>query len=53
VGAAQIRAVNRLFGWANDAADRTVKKLVEKRVAAMAEHPKLTGEWIALIEVCR
>jgi hypothetical protein len=53
VGAAQIRAVNRLFGWANDAADRTVKKLVENSAAAMAEHPKLTGEWIALIEVCR
>lgn len=53
VGAAQVRAVNKLFGWGNEMTDRAVKKLVENRAATMAEHPKLAGEWIAIEEVCK
>lgn len=48
VGAAQLRDANKLFGWGNDVTKRAVNKLIENRVLATAEHPKVEGEWIAL-----
>jgi hypothetical protein len=51
VGAAQLRDVNKLFGWGNEVVKRTVNRLVENGTLMIAEHPKSTGEWWALREV--
>jgi hypothetical protein len=51
VGAAQERDVNKLFGWPKELTARTITGLVEKRKLVRAEHPKQTGEWLALPEL--
>ena len=48
VGAAQLRDVNKLFGWGNEVAKKAVNKLMENEVLKMAEHPKQLGEWMAI-----
>lgn len=48
VGAAQLRDVQKLFGWGNEVVKRAVNKLVEKGDLVLAEHPKAKGEWVAL-----
>lgn len=53
VGAAQIRDVNKLFGWPGEIAHRAVAKLVEQNKLTMAKHPKQEGEWIALVELSK
>ncbi|MBI5824171.1 MAG: winged helix DNA-binding domain-containing protein [Chloroflexi bacterium] len=61
VGAAQLRDVNKLFGWGNDAVKKAVGKLIESGMLKMAEHPKpalsvsngSTGEWAAVAGVCK
>jgi hypothetical protein len=61
VGAAQLRDVNKLFGWGNEVVKKTVNKLMEHGTLVMAEHPKQspervegsTGEWAALKELIR
>jgi hypothetical protein len=52
VGAAQLRDVTKLFGWSNDIATRSINKLVEQNLLVKATHPKQTGEWISLTELC-
>jgi len=53
VGAAQMRDVMKLFGWSNEIANRAVNKLMEQNTIVKTRHPQKTGEWLALIELCR
>lgn len=53
IGAADIRDVNKLFGWGNEMTKRAVGKLVESGKLKMAEHPKSAGEWVAVGELCK
>lgn len=45
LGAAELREVNKLFGWGNEVVKKAVNKLMENDVLVLAEHPKLAGEW--------
>ncbi|MBI3166110.1 MAG: winged helix DNA-binding domain-containing protein [Chloroflexi bacterium] len=51
VGAAQVRDVQKLFGWGNEVVKKSVNKLMENGVLIPAEHPKSAGEWVAVKEV--
>jgi hypothetical protein len=51
VGAAQLRDVNKLFGWGNEVVKKAVNKLMENGKLVAGEHPKSTGEWLAVKEV--
>ena len=53
VGAAQLRDVNKLFGWGNEIAKKAVARLVESGKLAMAEHPKSAGEWVTVKELIK
>ena len=53
IGIAQKRDVARLFGWTGELGERAVKHLIQKGVLVAADHPKQTGEWLALRAVCR
>lgn len=53
VGTAQLRDVNKLFGWGNDVIKRVIGKLVKDGKLVTAEHPKSTGEWVALTKLCK
>gem|GEM_PF-2891523 len=46
LGAAELKEVNKLFGWGNEIVKKTVNKLMENGKLVMAEHPKLSGEWV-------
>lgn len=46
LGAAELKEVNKLFGWGNEVVKKTVHKLMENGKLVMAEHPKLSGEWV-------
>lgn len=51
VGAAQLRDAQKLFGWGSEAVKRTAGKLVESGKLKMVEHPKTSGEWVAVKKV--
>ncbi|MCQ3938781.1 MAG: hypothetical protein DPW18_17295 [Chloroflexi bacterium] len=51
VGAAQVRDVNKLFGWGNEVVKRVAGKLVESGKLKTVGHPKHAGEWVAVKEV--
>ena len=53
VGAAQLRDVNKLFGWGNEVVKKAVGKLVDIGKLAIAEHPKSAGEWAAVKELIK
>ena len=69
VGTAQLRDVNKLFGWGNEIVKKTVGKLVESGKLVMAVHSKpalpkeyrdhvsmsngSAGEWVALSVLCQ
>jgi Winged helix DNA-binding domain len=53
VGIAQLRDVNKLFGWGNEVVKKAIEKLVKSGKLMMAEHPKSAGEWVALSELCK
>ena len=53
VGAAQLRDVNKLFGWGNEVVKKVVAQLVEAGELGEAHHLKAEGEWISLHELCR
>ncbi len=53
VGAAQLRDVNKLFGWGNEVVKKAVNKLVESGALTGAEHPKSAGEWLAVKELIK
>ena len=48
VGAAQLRDVNKLFGWGNEIVKKAVNRLMENGTLKMVEHPKQAGEWVAI-----
>ena len=48
IGAAQPRDVSKLFGWSPELVARTLDKLVQKGELVEADHPKLSGSWLAL-----
>lgn len=51
VGVAQMRDVQKLFGWGNEVVKRSVGKLVDVGKLVLTEHPKHAGEWVAVKEV--
>ena len=51
VGAAQVRDVQKLFGWGNDVVKRAVAKMLESEKLVLTEHPKIKGEWVAANEI--
>jgi len=53
VGAAQMRDITKLFGWPGEVANRAVNKLIEQKKLMQTEHPKQSGEWVALKEVAK
>jgi hypothetical protein len=48
VGAAQVRDVNKLFGWGNEVVKRVIGKLADAGALILTEHPKIKGEWAAV-----
>jgi predicted transcriptional regulator len=48
VGTAQMRDINKLFGWGNEIVKKAVNKLIENGTLIIVEHPKQPGEWIAI-----
>lgn len=52
VGAAQVRDVNRLFGWGGELTTRTLMRLVEGEELTEAAHPTQPGGWFALPQLC-
>jgi len=48
LGAADLREVNKLFGWGNEVVKKTVNRLMENGKLVMAEHPKESGEWVGI-----
>ncbi len=53
VGAAQLRDVNKLFGWGNEVTKKAVGKLVENGTLVNAEHPKLDRDWVGLSKLSK
>jgi hypothetical protein len=53
LGAAELREVNKLFGWGNEVVKKAVNKLVENGKLVKSEHPKSTGEWVAVPELIK
>ncbi len=53
VGAAQMKDLNKLFGWGPDLTHRAVGKLLEAGSLCAAEHPAQAGEWLALPSICK
>lgn len=51
VGAAQVRDVQKLFGWGNEVVKRAVGKMLESGKLSLTEHPKIKGEWVAVSEI--
>jgi hypothetical protein len=53
VGAAQMRDLTRIFKWSAKAADSTVEQLVSSKILCRGMRlEKMSGEWIALRELC-
>ncbi|MBV6395562.1 MAG: hypothetical protein HFACDABA_01140 [Anaerolineales bacterium] len=48
VGAAQLRAAVKLFGWEKEVVVRAARNLIGQNVIVKTEHPKQAGEWLAL-----
>ena len=53
IGAAQVRDVNKLFGWGNELCERATTKLLENKKLKIVKHPKQNGEWLALPKLCK
>lgn len=53
VGAAQLRDVNRLFGWPPELAKRALAGLARRETIVTAQHPTQSGDWFALTKICR
>jgi hypothetical protein len=52
VGAAQPKAVSKLFGWGQELTERALKRLLEAGSLVAAEHPG-GGEWLVLPPLCK
>lgn len=53
LGAAELREVNKLFGWGNEVVKKAVNKLMENGKLVIAGHPKSTGEWVTAPELIK
>lgn len=53
VGIAQQRDIIKLFGWGAELSHRALVPLMRRGAILSAEHPKQTGEWLALARLCR
>jgi hypothetical protein len=53
LGAAELREVNKLFGWGNEMVKKAVNKLMENGKLVKVEHPKSAGEWVAVPELIK
>ena len=53
LGAADLRDVNKLFGWGNEVMKKAVNKLVESGKLVKAEHPKSAGEWVGTKDIIK
>ncbi len=53
VGAAQARDVDKLFGWSSELRQRALGKLIDAGTLHPAQHPDLSGEWLAVPAVCK
>ena len=53
VGIAQQRDIVKLFGWGAELSHRALVPLMRRGAILSAEHPKQTGEWLALARLCR
>jgi hypothetical protein len=53
VGAAQLRDVDKLFGWSHELTQRALKRMVDSGTLVEAERPDENGEWLALPELTR
>ena len=61
LGAAELKDVNKLFGWGNEVVKKTVNRLMEDGKLVMVEHPRHAlskangsgGEWVGLGKVCK
>ncbi|MEI2624304.1 MAG: crosslink repair DNA glycosylase YcaQ family protein [Giesbergeria sp.] len=51
VGAAQLRDVNKLFGWGNEPTKKALAKLLESGFLLQSTHPKLGGEWFVIKKI--
>ncbi len=51
VGAAQMRDVNKLFGWGNEVVKRSIGTLMDAGTLVLTGHPKSAGEWAAVKDV--
>ena len=51
-GVAQLRDVNKLFGWGTELTSRALTRLIENGKIRIAGHPRQKGEWIALANLC-
>jgi len=51
-GAAQVREVNKLFGWGTELTSRALTRLIENGKLMVTGYPKQKGEWIALANLC-
>ncbi len=52
VGAAQLRDVQRLFGWVPAITRRCLNRLLERQVVTGCTHPDRPGEWFSLPDLC-
>jgi len=48
LGAAELRDVNKLFGWGNEVVKKVINRLVDNGNLIMLEHPKLNREWVGI-----
>lgn len=51
VGAAQVKDVNKLFGWGNEVVKRSLGTLTDAGTLVLTGHPKSAGEWVAVKDV--
>ena len=52
LGAAQMRDVNKIFGWGTELTSRALTRLIEAKKITLTDHPKQKGEWLALTSLC-
>ncbi len=53
VGAAQMKDLNKLFGWGAELTQRAAGRMAESGALVEAGHPAQAGEWLALPSVCK
>jgi predicted transcriptional regulator len=53
LGAADLRDVNKLFGWGHEVVKKAVGRLMEAGMVVTVEHPKSKGEWVAVKELIK